>query len=234
MRLAVMQPYFLPYIGYWQLLAAVDLFVLYDNIQYTKKGWINRNRMLLNGADAMFSLSLKSAADGLDVRERQLAESFDRAKLLRQFEGAYRRAPQFDATWPLLSKAIAANTDDNLYAFLRASIEAVRDHLGLATEIRTSSTVTIDHGLKAEAKVLALCEALGAATYVNAIGGQELYAADRFAARGMQLQFLRARPLAYPQLGAAFVPWLSIVDVLMFNPLDTVQAWVRGHYDLIA
>ena len=88
MKLALMQPYFLPYVGYWQLLAAVDEFIVYDNIKYTKKGWINRNRMLRNGEDVMFSLPLQGASDSLDIVERELSDSFDREKLLSQFSGA--------------------------------------------------------------------------------------------------------------------------------------------------
>lgn len=231
MRLAVMQPYFLPYLGYFQLLAAVDRFVVYDNIKYTKKGWINRNRLLQNGADAFFSLPLKGASDSLDVRERVLAADFDRAALLRQFEGAYRKAPQFAATFPLLETVVRCE-ESNLFKYLNRSIAAVAAHLGIATPIRISSDVPIDHALRAQDKVLAFCSALGAKTYVNPIGGTELYEREAFAAKGVELKFLKTRPLEYPQFGAPHVPWLSIVDVLMFNPLDAVKTLVAGHYDL--
>src|SRR5258705_11030314 len=100
MRLAVMQPYFFPYIGYFQLIAAVDLFIVYDNIKYTKKGWINRNRMLRNGKDVMFSVPLKNDSDYLDVCERELAADFNRDKLFNQLKGAYRGAPNFSQTFP--------------------------------------------------------------------------------------------------------------------------------------
>ena len=105
-KLAIMQPYFLPYIGYFQLIAAVDQFIVYDNIKYTKKGWINRNRMLQNGKDVMFSLPLKSDSDFLDVCERELAADFNRDKLLNQLKGAYRHAPYFEQTYPLLEKIV--------------------------------------------------------------------------------------------------------------------------------
>jgi len=82
MKAAIMQPYFLPYIGYFQLMAEVDVLVVYDNIKYTKKGWINRNRISLNGTDVMFSLPLKNDSDALAVRDRQLAADFNRTKLL--------------------------------------------------------------------------------------------------------------------------------------------------------
>lgn len=229
---AIMQPYFLPYIGYFQLIASCDLFVVYDNIKYTKKGWINRNRMLQGGADVMFSLPLASAPDHLDVDQRQLASAPNPHKWLAQLKGAYRHAPHYAATLPLL-EAIAACPETNLFRFLLHAIQATCRHIGIATTIRVSSSVPADHGLKGQERVLAICEALGARTYVNAIGGMELYARDEFKARGIDLCFIRARPLAYPQFGAPFVPWLSIVDVLMFNPVDTVRAWVHGHYDLI-
>src|SRR6267378_6743344 len=104
MRLAVMQAYFFPYIGYFQLIAAVDLFIVYDNIKYTKKGWISRNRMLQNGKDVTFSLPLKSDSDYLNVCERELASNFNRDKLLNEIKGAYARAPYFSKTFSLLEQ----------------------------------------------------------------------------------------------------------------------------------
>jgi hypothetical protein len=232
MRLAIMQPYFLPYIGYWQLMASVDVFVVYDNIKYTKKGWINRNRMLVNGQDKIFTLPLKGDSDHLDVVQRELAGDFDRRKLLNQFAGAYRRAPYFEQTWPLLETVIQYG-DNNLFRYILHSIEQLCSYLGIGTRIQVSSGIPIDHSLKAQDKVLAICEALGATTYINAIGGTELYDGEVFANRGVELRFIKARPFEYPQFGAAFVPWLSIVDVLMFNPKELARARVLACYDVI-
>jgi hypothetical protein len=232
MKAAIMQPYFLPYIGYFQLISAVDLFIVYDDVKYTKKGWINRNRLLKDGKDSVFSLPLKKDSDALDVRERTLAPDFDRGKLLRRFEGAYRRAPHFAETFPLVEK-IVRREDANLFGFLHHSLVQTCRHLGLAAEIKVSSAVAADRGLKGQDRVLALCAAAGARAYVNAAGGTELYAKDAFRARGVDLKFIRSRPLEYPQFGAAFVPWLSIVDVLMFNPLDAVRRAVTTGYELV-
>lgn len=231
MRLAIMQPYFLPYIGYFQLMAAVDLFIVYDNIKYTKKGWINRNRMLLNGSDAMFSLPLKKNSDTLDVVQRELAADFDRTKLLNQFKGAYGRAPYFAQTFPLLER-IVRYEDANLFRYIHHSLTCLCEHLDIKTEIRISSEVAIDHELKSQDKVLALCKAVGAATYINTIGGTELYSRDDFSAQGIELQFIKSKPFEYPQLGTPFVPWLSIIDVLMFNPMDAVRACIAGNFEL--
>lgn len=232
MRLAIMQPYFFPYIGYFQLIAAVDMFIVYDNIKYTKKGWISRNRMLQNGKDAMFSLSLKSDSDSLDVCERELAADFNRDKLLNQFNGAYRRAPYFAQTFPLVEQ-IVRHEDTNLFRFLHHSIVRTCEHLGIATEIKISSGIVIDHDLKNQDKVLALCAAVGATTYVNAIGGMELYSKETFREKGIELKFIKSKPFEYAQFGDAFVPWLSIIDVMMFNPLDTIQTCISTNYELI-
>jgi len=230
---AVMQPYLLPYIGYWQLIAAVDLFVVYDNIKYTKKGWINRNRMLVDGADAVFSVPLAGGSDFLDIRERELADGYEPRKLLQRFEAAYRRAPFFDATFELVGRVLR-QPQRNLFDFLHGSIVETCRHLDLGTRIVVSSGVDgADHALKGQDRVLSLCRALDARTYVNAIGGTALYRQEDFAARGIELRFIKARPFEYPQFGAAFVPWLSIVDVLMFNPLPAVRERVAGGYDLL-
>ena len=229
---AIMQPYFFPYIGYFQLIAAVDTFIAYDNIKYTKKGWINRNRMLHNGKDVMFSLPLKGDSDSLDVRERELAADFNRDKLLNQFREAYRRAPYFDETFPLIEQVVRFE-DRNLFHFLHDAIIRSCEHLGITTEIKVSSAISIDHGLKSQDKVLALCEAVAADTYVNTIGGVDLYSKDVFLARNVNLKFIKPKPFQYVQFSNEFVPWLSIIDVLMFNPLDAVRQCVASNYELV-
>ena len=232
MKLAIMQPYFLPYVGYFQLMNAVDVFVIYDHIKYTKKGWINRNRFLLNGTDSMFSLPLKKGSDGLDVVLRELAAEFDRTKLLSQFIGAYRRAPYFAQTFPLLER-IVHHEDGNLFWFIHHSLAEVCAHLQINTEIRASSSLPVEKELRSQDKVLAICGALGAKRYINPIGGTELYVREDFAARGIELQFLKPRTFEYAQFGNEFVPWLSIIDVLMFNPIEVVRERLEHHFDLV-
>jgi len=217
-----MQPYFLPYVGYFQLIASVDQFIVYDNIKYTKKGWINRNRMLRNGTAATFSLPLKKGSDSLNVVERELAGDFDRNKLLNQFKGAYGRAPQFELTYPVLER-IVRHEEGNLFRYIHHSLVQLCKHLGINTEIRISSELTIDHELKGQDRVLAFCKAVGADTYINTMGGRDLYSHDDFAASHVDLQFIGPTDVNYAQFGAPFVPWLSIVDVLMFNPVDHVR-----------
>ena len=232
MKVAIMQPYFLPYIGYFQLINSADLFIVYDNIKYTKKGWINRNRMLQNGKDVMFSLPLKNGSDFLDVYDRELAEEFNPDKLLNQFSGAYRRAPYFAQTFSLIEQ-IMRYEENNLFKFIRHSIIIICEHMRITTEIKVSSSIAIDHGLKNQEKVIALCEAVGANTYINAIGGIELYSRDAFIAQGLELEFIKSKSYEYTQFGNDFVPWLSIIDVMMFNSLDAIRESIQSGYKLI-
>lgn len=232
MRVAIMQPYFLPYIGYFQLISAVDEFIVYDNIKYTKKGWIKRNRMLQNGKAVMFSLPLKSAPDSLNVCERELTADFNHDKFLNQFKGAYRRAPYFEQAFPLIEQ-IVRYRDANLFHFLYHSIIKTCEYLDIKTKIKISSAICIDHDLKSQEKVLAMCEAVDAKIYVNAIGGMELYSKSDFRKRGFELKFIKSKDFEYAQFGDAFVPWLSIVDVLMFNSREKVLECISANFDLI-
>lgn len=227
-----MQPYFFPYIGYFQLIKSVDVFIVYDNIKYTKKGWINRNRMLQNGKDVIFSLPLKNGSDSLEVCERDLAADFNRDKLLNQFKGVYLRAPYFEQTFPVV-ESIVRYDGNNLFRFLHNSIVATCKHLGISTSILISSDIAIDHNLKNQDKVLALCKAIGANTYINAIGGMELYSKESFTDNGIELKFIKSKPFEYIQFDNEFVPWLSIIDVMMFNSVTTIKESLNCNYELV-
>lgn len=232
MKVAIMQPYFLPYIGYFQLIDVADAFVVYDNIKYTKKGWINRNRYLSGGTDALFSLPLKKDSDHLHVVQREISPDFAPRKLLNQLREAYRKAPYAEPVL-LLLEAILVEEERNLFRFILGSIERTCAYLGISTPIVTSSTIDIDHGLQGQEKVIALCKALGAEAYVNPIGGTELYDGSSFASEGISLEFLRSNGTTYPQLGQAFVPWLSIIDVMMFNSPEDALRMVKKDFVLL-
>jgi hypothetical protein len=188
--------------------------------------------MLRNGEDVTFSLPLVKDSDSRDIVERELATDFNREKLLKQFKGAYSKAPHFDVTFPVLSR-IVLNEERNLFRYIHQSIVELCCHLGLETEIRISSEIDINHDLKSQDKVLAICNALGADTYINAIGGRELYRHEDFAAQDVALQFIKAKPFEYPQFGGEAVQWLSIADVLMFNSLDVVKDRIAKYYEIV-
>jgi len=232
MKLGIMQPYFLPYIGYFQLMAAVDKFVIYDNIKYTKKGWINRNRILLNGGDAIFSLPLKKGSDSLDIAERELSIDFNRDKLLNQFKGAYNGAPYFSETYSLLRRIVDFE-GRGLFDYLYHSLIEMRAYLDIKTEICTSSEVAIDNNLKGQDMVLAICDSMRADIYINAIGGLDLYNRLAFQSHGLVLKFIKTGSFEYPQFANTFVPNLSIVDILMFNSMGKIQKEIIPNYELL-
>ncbi|MBX2952402.1 MAG: WbqC family protein [Leadbetterella sp.] len=228
-----MQPYFLPYIGYFQLIRAVDEFIVYDNIQFSKKGWFHRNRMLQNGRDEYFSLTLKKDSDFLDVRDRRLSDTWpaDREKILRKIKENYRKAPYFEAVYPLTER-IFHYPDDHLFNFLLFSLQTVCSYLEISTPLTVSSSLAIDHSLKSQDKVIALVKAAGGDIYLNPIGGFELYDPAAFQAQGLTLQFHKARSFSYPQFGGEFVPWLSVLDLMMFNSPEQINGWL-DHFDII-
>ena len=230
-RLAIMQPYFLSYVGYFQLIQSVDLFIIYDNIKYTKKGWINRNRFLQNGQAMTFSLPLKSASDRLNVAARELSSSFDRDKFISQIEEAYRKAPHFSPAMALLEN-IVRHDEVNLFEYIYTSVQMVCSYLGVGTRILKSSELGIDHTLAGKSKVIALCQHVGADTYINAIGGKSLYDREEFGLNGIDLRFLKSNPLEYRQFDESFIPWLSIIDVMMFNSVQDIKGYLRAGYEL--
>lgn len=217
-KVAIMQPYFLPYIGYWQLINAVDKFVVYDNIQYTKKGWVNRNRFLQNGKDKLFSLPLKSDSYYLDIKDRFLSEKIEdeQGKLLRKFNSSYRTAPFFKDVMPIIIDCIFFEKK-NLFAYVYNSIIRVCKFLNINTKIIVSSQLHVNHQLKGHNRVIDICKAINAHEYINPVGGMDLYSKEVFKQNGIKLSFIKPKLIEYKQTGIVFIPWLSIVDVMMFN-----------------
>lgn len=228
MKLAIMQPYFMPYIGYFQLINAVDTFVIYDNIQYSKRGWINRNRILVNGKDEFITLPLKKDSDYLNVVDRQLSDNaaLELKKIVRKVENSYRKAPYFETGFPLIQE-IVENKERNLFKFLVQSLQVVLKELNIKTKLIISSEIDIDHNLKGQEKVLALCQALKATAYINPIGGVELYKKEQFNTKGIDLFFLKTNQLTYAQFDYQFISFLSIIDVMMFNSREEIHNYLN-------
>lgn len=218
MIVALMQPYFFPYIGYFQLMHAVDCFVFYNDAQFMKGGWINRNRILLHGKPAWWTYPVVRDDYRLPINQRTYCRS-DRqvASLLDQVAGAYRDAPCFGDTFALLSGLLRGGSD-NVAEFNRANAQQVaKESLGIQCEFLASSEIDCDPGLRGQDRVIAICRQLGADVYVNAIGGAGLYDHGTFEDAGIQLRFLRTGAVDYSQFGNEHVPFLSIIDMLMFN-----------------
>ena len=220
MKLGIMQPYFLPYIGYFQLINAVDKYVIYDDVNFIKGGWINRNRILLNGNAFMINIPMQGASSFKKINEINIGKN--KEKILLTIEQAYKKAPYFSIVFPLISNIMKYNSE-NLASFISNSIIQIASYLQMKTEFVLSSEIKKDNNLKAQEKVLSICELLGATKYYNAIGGQELYDKQEFALHDIDLKFLEGETFHYQQFNNEFVPNLSIVDVLMFNSVENVK-----------
>ncbi|UFH59361.1 WbqC family protein [Sulfurovum mangrovi] len=230
MTLAIMQPYLCPYIGYWQLINAVDTFIVYDNIQFSKKGWFHRNNILVNGQKTLFSIPIKKDSDYLDVKDRFLSEtSYQQIdKMFRQIQSSYRKAPYFDEVYPLIQK-IFLFEGKNLFDYIYHSIVEVCKFLEIDTKIIISSTINIDHTLKSQDKVIALNKAVGANRYINPIGGVELYDKNVFSSENIELLFLKSDLPEYKQFNYDFIPYLSIIDILMFNSKSEIKEMLNQY-----
>ncbi|MBC8155715.1 MAG: WbqC family protein [Bacteroidetes bacterium] len=222
MTLAIMQPYFLPYIGYMQLMDTADKFVLYDDVAFINRGWINRNRLLVNGQEYMFTIPLKEASQNKRIHEIELTNDPKwRGKLLRTIEQSYRKAPFYGTVFPLTEK-IVNFVPETIADYIQYSFTELNPYLGITTDIIPSSRVYQNDHLKAQERILDICRREGATHYINPIGGQELYDKVRFAEEGIRLSFMQSRAVPYAQFPvkdtqSAFMPWLSMLDVLMFN-----------------
>ena len=228
-----MQPYFFPYIGYFQLMAAVDVFVFHDDVQYIKGGWVNRNRLLNANAPLWWSMPVVKGDHHLSIRDRQYQHSDAQAKsMLNQVDGLYRKAPQYRRTREHLDRYFHHGAT-GVAAFNQFHLTSLAQELGLNCRFLVSSEMHKDDTLHGQARVIELCRRVGATRYINPIGGTSLYDAEAFAAAGIELQFLQSQATDYAQFGGEHLPFLSIVDVLMFN--DAAQtADLLPRYDLIA
>ncbi|MEZ4900814.1 MAG: WbqC family protein [Spirosomataceae bacterium] len=232
MRLAIMQPYFMPYIGYLQLINAVDKFVLYDDVNYINKGWINRNRLLVNGQEYLFTIPLKEASQNKLICEIHLSTDPKwQGKLLKTIEQAYKKAPFYSTVSPVIEKIINFESD-LLGEWISASFVELATYLDIHTEIVPSSRIYQNTHLKAQDRILDICKQEAANHYINPIGGTELYDKVIFEQSGILLNFIRSKGIVYPQFKNEFVPWLSIVDLMMFNDISTIQFFLN-EYELV-
>lgn len=229
MKVGIMQPYFFPYIGYWQLLNAVDKYVVYDDVNYIKNGWINRNRILINGQPHWFTLPLDKASPFNLINEINISsENKVKENMLKTLHMAYHKAPFFNEVFPLVEKTIFYSL--NLSESLFFSIQEITKYLGIRTELILSSTLSKDNTLKGKNKVLSICKLLNADVYLNAIGGQDLYDKQEFQEHDLKLEFLQTdKVIIYKQLKNQFVPNLSIIDVLMFNSAEQIKQMLDNY-----
>lgn len=228
MKVGIMQPYFFPYLGYWQLINAVDKYVVYDDVTFIKGGWINRNNILLNGKKFLITLPLDNSSSFRNINEIALIKHEGAVrKVLRTIETAYKKAPYFNTIMPIIEKLVLNNPTISLLNY--NAILEVNKYIGIDTEIILSSALKKDNSLKAQEKVIHINKLLESDTYINAIGGQSLYNEEEFNKNGLKLFFLKMGDVKYEQFGNEFIQGLSIIDVLMFNDNISIREYLDSY-----
>lgn len=232
MKLGIMQPYFFPYIGYWQLINAVDVYIIYDDVNFIKGGWINRNRILVSGKPTYFNVQMNGASPNKKINEIEVSrDATFKRKLLNSLTMSYSKAPYFKEVF-LLLREIIMHDEKNLAMYLENIIRKISEYLEIDTKIIMSSTIEKNNALKGKDKVIHICKLFDAKEYVNAIGGQDLYDYKTFKENGLKLNFLKTNGIVYKQFNQEFIPNLSIIDVLMFNTKEEVKSMLQN-YELI-
>lgn len=225
MTIAVMQPYFMPYLGYFQLVGAVDTFVFFDDVNFIKKGWINRNNILNKDQPLQFSIPLSGASQNKKINELLLAEPEKwKSSFLSTIEHNYKKAPYYSRAFALLEELL--NGRNKISDLAEEGIKAVIRYAGIEKKFLRSSELDYT-GTNGEEKILSICQTLGANQYLNPVNGAHMYTTESFAAKNVKLAFLVPVKTEYPQFTeGVFVPWLSMIDVLMFNSPAAVKEMI--------
>lgn len=232
MKIAIMQPYLFPYIGYFQLLSAVDKLVFYDDVNFIKKGWINRNRILLNGNPFMLSIPLKNASQNTLIKDLELAiDEKWKNKIVKTLEHAYHKAPFFEETIDLVKDVINTRSKFIKDWHLR-SVDLIRNYFEISTQVIESTLRYHNTNLKGPDRILDICLKENANHYINPIGGKQFYNKHLFSHKKISLNFLKSKEISYQQFDNEFVPLLSIIDVMMFNSLPEIRNMLK-QYELI-
>jgi len=222
MKLAIIQPYVFPYIGYFQLISSVDKFIILDDVNYIVRGWINRNRILVNGKKHTFSIPVKKASQNKLISECEILDKRWEGDFLKTIEFNYSRAPYFEVTRSLLKK-ILENKETNLSKLIHLQLVQICRYLDIQTEIAETSAVYKNSHMKSQERIIDICLKENAETYYNPEGGIKLYDKMTFQSKGIDLRFLKSIPVSYAQFKNEFIPFLSIIDHMMFNSAEEIK-----------
>jgi hypothetical protein len=223
MTIAIMQPYLFPYIGYFQLINAVDKFIIYDDVAFINKGWINRNNILSNGKASLFTLPLIGASQNKLINEIEIENlPIWGKKFLKTLEQNYKKAPHYQSVMTIIEKIILSEKT-NISDVIYLSLEKICSYLAIKTQLVRTSSIYQNQHLKAQERILDICLQEKATHYINPIGGRELYDKNIFAQNHIQLSFIQSKRSDYQQFKDDFVPWLSIIDGLMFCSINEIK-----------
>jgi hypothetical protein len=226
-----MQPYFFPYLGYFHLIDAVDCFVVLDDVDYAKNGWINRNRILINSEVSWFTVPVYSTGKRLTEKRYALdARFFDTAR--RKISFAYGNSALLGQILWLFDQW-EASQDTRVASVNTMLLQAVCELVGIRKPVfMASSEMSLHRELTGQQRVYEICKQVGASKYVNLPGGATLYSSEEFQLQGLGLRFVESQFLPYPQRSTAFVPGLSVLDLLL-NCSTGFSDWAgTGSYQL--
>lgn len=230
MKIAVMQPYIFPYIGYFHLAHSVDEFILFDDVNFIKKGYINKNAILINGSKFNFSIPVSKASQNRKINEHVYTGAFD--DFIRKVENAYKKAPFYEPVLEVIRDSFKGEQLD-VHVINKQSLERIFSYLGIEKKISLASTLSIHENFKGQDRILEICKLKNATGYHNAIGGKELYDQATFSDNGIELSFIESSIREYQQGSSAFEPALSIIDVLMWNDVEQCKELI-GDYRLVS
>ncbi len=234
MKLAIMQPYFFPYIGYFQLINAVDKFVFYDDVNFIKQGWINRNRVLMNGEDFLFIVPIENVSSFTLIKDSYIKSNIYpkwKNKFIKTLEQSYKKAPFYLQAFTIIENILNSNYK-TISELAIMSVKQIAVYLNIKTEYIISSERYVNKDLEKKTRLIDICKHEKVTNYINAIGGIELYKKEDFAKEGIQLSFIKSLNIEYKQFNNVFVPWLSIIDVMMFNSAEEIIGML-DKYELV-
>lgn len=192
-KIAVMQPYFLPYMGYWQLIKSVDKFIIFDDVNFIKRGWIHKNFVSTNGQKQQINLCIEKASINRKIDEHRLSnEPKWRDRLFSQIRHSSTRKDLFDEYQEII-KSIIFRKDYKLNDYLHYSISRICELLEIKTQIIPSSSVYLNGHLKGQERILDICRKENASEYINLPGGRSFYHRKRFAEESIKLSFVETK-----------------------------------------
>ena len=232
MKIAIIQPYFFPYIGYFQLINAVDKFVFYDDVNFIKRGWIHRNNIIVNGEKYMFTIPCIKSSQNRLINEIEVDVSSKQfKKVLLTIKNSYKKAPFFNQFFPIIEHVFLSAPNKTLISeFAVKSILETCNYFGLEIDyIKSSDKYENSTASDKADRLITIIKENEALTYINPIGGMELYSKEYFKKEGVELLFLESKPATYLQFKEKNIPGLSIIDVAMFNDINKTKEILKSY-----
>lgn len=234
-KVAIMQPYIFPYLGYFQLIHAVDTFIFYDDVNFIKQGWINRNKLLINKKASLFTIPVKKVSSFEEIKNTEINYnnySIWSKKFIKSIRQNYKNAPFYGNVFPIIENVLS----DQYKSISDLAIESIKQvfkYLNYEKEFLLSSDEFEEtKGLDKADRIIEICKRVGADQYINPSGGVELYDKEYFSKHNVRLNFIKNTLPQYEQFDNEFISGLSIIDIMMFNsPSEIICQLSKFSYD---